>query len=184
MKKLLVVMMILAVSLTFGQEFGLFGVAPTVGIIFPENLDMGLQVGAKAQVGSLMDGKVGLFPVVNYWRASDDDWDEFHFSNIKVGCDFHYDLAQFVSGLYAGAGLAMNIVKVEYEYEWPVWNGMSYTTEKKTYDDSESKFGFSVFAGYALEVAGKEAFVEATYDIIEDFNTFGVKGGLYFNMKK
>jgi len=185
MKKLLVVMMVFLVSLSFASEFGLFQVAPTVGVIFPENLQMGLQVGAKANVGSLLDGKVGVYPVINYWRASHEDFDDYTFSNLKFGCDFHYDLSKQVAGLYAGAGLAMNMVKVSYEYEGVVWDGgMDYTTKKQTYDHSESEFGISFLVGYNLEVAGKQSFVEAKYDMIDNFNTFGVKGGVYFDLKK
>ncbi len=180
MKKIILVLMLCLVSFSFAGQFGLYQVAPTLGVIIPEDpFDMGFQVGAKANVGSLMDGKIGLYPVLNYWRTGAENFDDYTLSNIKLGVDFHYDLNQYFQGLYAGAGLAMNIVKSEFTVDYgPYYGG------KQSYDDSNNEFGFCVFGGYNFEMSGKPLFVEAKYDLINNLNTLGVKVGMFFDMKK
>jgi hypothetical protein len=184
MKKLLIVIMLLTVSFGFGQEFGLFQIAPMGGLIFPENdWEMGFQVGAKANIGTIMDGKIGLFPVVSYWSSKydwesayvDDDW-EYKLSNIKFGVDAHYDLSEYLNGAYAGAGLALNRVSIEYPHY--NWNGVDYKVTSKT--DSDMEFGISLLGGMNFG----NFFAEARYDMISDLNTFGIAGGMYFDMKK
>ncbi len=195
MKKLVLVVMILAVSFCFAGEFGLYKVAPTVGVIMPEDpWDMGLQIGAKANIGSVMDGKIGLFPVVSYW-ASKYDFNgvtdlELKLSNIKIGLDAHYDLSEYFTGLYAGAGLALNIVGTEYpsiDYDITGYTdyGMPIYDYKTTTDsNSESEIGISLLAGYNFELSGKPLFVEGRYDLIKNLNTLGVNVGMFFDMKK
>ena len=186
MKKLLVVMMIFLVSLSFAGDFGLFKAAPTAGLIFPENdWEMGFQVGAKAYVGSLMDGKIGLFPVVSYWASKydfdnafiDDDL-ELKMSNIKLGIDGHYDLGEFVDGLYAGAGLSLNILTIEFpSFDY---NYVAGTTKTGTDSDSDTNLGITLLAGYNFN----NFFVEGSFDLIDNLNTFGIKGGMWFDLKK
>jgi len=189
MKRLLVVFLVVLVSSLCAQDFGLYQVAPTVGVIFPEgDWNTGFQIGAKANVGSVMEDKIGLFPVVSYWSTkydydgmyADSDF-ELKLSNIKIGIDAHYDLGEYVENLYGGAGLAINMVKSEYpsvKYD-DNWNYRVVTES-----DTDSEFGISFLAGYKLEVSGKPLFVEGRYDVISNLNTLGLKVGMFFDMKK
>lgn len=177
MKKFLIVIMLFAVSFSFAQELGLYQIGPTAGIIMPEDpYEMGFQIGAKASIGSVWEDKIGLFPVVNYWSSTYEHYDESSLSNFKIGVDGHYDLSETMEGLYAGAGLAINIVQFEYEYT-------NYLGQTQTWDDSDTKFGISLLAGYNLELSGKPVFIEAKYDIIDELSTFGVKAGMFFDLK-
>jgi hypothetical protein len=178
MKKLVVLVMVFSLSFSFAGDFGLFKVGPTVGLIMPEDpYNVGFQIGAKAYAGSLMDGKIGLYPVLSYWRSSADQFEDFTLSNIKFGVDGHYDLSEYVDGLYAGAGLALNIVKTKWEIDLGALGG------KHSDDNSETKFGISLLAGYDLELSGKPIFVEGNYDIINNLSTIGLKAGMYFDLK-
>lgn len=108
-------MLLLTVSFSFSiaGEFGLFKVAPTVGLIFPEtDWRMGPQLGAKIYSGSLMEREIGLFPFINYW-SSKYKWENtfggnedlvLKMSNISFGVDCRYKLDKYVDGLYSEAG--------------------------------------------------------------------------------
>jgi len=187
MKKLLVVLMLCLVSFSFAAELGLNRVAPAVGVIFPEDdWNMGLQIGAVGDIGTVMEGKIGLFPVVSYWSSKYEyDWangdEDITMSNIKIGIDGHYDLSEQMDGLYAGAGIAFNFLKIEF----PTIIGYSDMGVPRygTNSDSETEIGFSILGGYNLELSGKPCFIEARYDIISDLNTFGIKAGMFFDLK-
>ncbi len=184
MKKSLVIILLISVTASFAADLGLYQVGPTLGFIMPEDpYDMGFQIGAKANIGSVMDGKIGLFPVVNYWRTSAEDFDDYTLSNIKIGIDAHYDLSEYVENLYAGAGLAMNVVGFSYTYPHATWNGNELVYEDKEISDSDNELGISLLVGYNLEVSGKPTFLEGKYDMIDNLNTIGVKAGVYFDMK-
>ncbi len=199
MKKLFIVMLFVIISVTFAADLGLYGIAPTVGIIMPEDdWEMGFQLGAKANIGviEIAEKEIGLYPVVSYW-SSKYDWEtsyldsdyEVTMSNIKFGIDAHYDLSEFVENMYAGVGVAMNRVKFEMpsvDYEivgYDQYNIPQYEWKETTIEETDTEFGFSFLAGYNLEMSGKAIFVEGRYDLINELNTLGVKVGMYFNLK-
>jgi len=177
MKKLTFLILVFAVSFAFSADLGLYQAGPTVGLIMPEDpFEMGFQIGAKANIGTVFEDKVGLFPVVNYWASSYEDYDDSKLSNFKIGVDGHYDLSETFDGLYAGAGVAINIVSTEFT--------VKYAGYQNSYDDSDTEFGISVLVGYNLILSEKPVFVEAKFDIIDELNTFGIKAGMFFDLNK
>ena len=175
MKKILVVVMLFAVSFSFAAELGLYKVGPTVGVILPENdWDSGLEIGAKAHIGRVWEDKIGLNPVVSYW-SSTQEWGglnqyEWKISNIKIGVDGHYDLSEQLEGLYAGVGVAFNRTSFDY-------SGYNYAS-----DHSDTEIGFSVLAGYNLDLSGMPLFIEANYDLT-NVDVLGIKAGMFFDLK-
>jgi len=187
MKKLTFLILVFAVSFAFSADLGLNKIAPTAGVIFPEDdWEMGLQLGAVASIGTVWEGKIGLFPVLSYWASNYEyDWangdEEITMSNIKIGIDGHYDLSEHMDGLYAGAGIALNRLKIEI----PVVTGYSQgVVQYGTDSDTDTEIGFTILAGYNIEISGKPCFIEGQYDIISDLNTFGIKAGMFFDLNK
>lgn len=180
MKKLLMVLSIvlLLTTYSFGQNLGLNAIAPKVGVIMPEDpWDTGFLVGAQADMGTVAEN-LGLFPFVAYWSSGYDLLGvDLTLSNIQIGADVHYAVPN-VQGLYAGGGLSFNILSIEF----PSYNYL--TGESTTDSDSESKIGFGFLAGYEIQLGGNAGFVEAKYNIISDLNTLEIAAGIYFDMTK
>lgn len=186
MKKIIIVIMFLIASFSFAGDFGLFKAAPTVGIIIPEaNWKTGPLFGVETFVGSLSEGKIELYPSINYW-SSKYTWEntfggdidlDLKMSNIRLGVDGHYNLSKYVAGLYAGIGLALNLLSVEHPE-----SKIDYLTgaiKTKTSSDAETKLSLSLLTGYNYN----NFFIESTLDLM-DPNTFSVKGGMWFDLKK
>ena len=186
MKKLLT---ILSIVLAFGfitnisaAELGLKAIAPQVGLVMPEDpWDTGFHVGAKANMGELTEG-LGLYPYVGYWSsgysysylaASED----ISLSNIQIGADAHYHLAD-VEGLYFGGGVSLNFLKMDIPTVDP------FTGQATTISDSNTEFGIGLLAGYELPIGSNLGFVQGKYNIISDFNTLELTVGIYFKTGK
>ena len=179
----LVILISVVVSLTIissatAQGLGFNGVGAKAGLIMPEDpWDTGFFVSITADLGEITEN-LSLVPFVGYWKSNYSIYEyDLGLSNIQLGADVHYFLSG-VPGLYAGGGLSLNLLSVEY----PTFNylGGGITTDS----ESETKLGFGFLAGYGFNVAGQNIFVEGKYNIISDFNTLELAVGIMFDLKK
>jgi len=180
MKKLIIVILIFSFTGIFAAELGLHQIAPTAGFILPEDdWEAGFQLGAVANIGKILEDKIGLFPVVSYWSSqykwgpSNSTYD-ITMSNIKIGLDGHYDLSEKIEGVYAGAGLAINRLKIE--------SPTYYTDGYGTSSHTDTEIGLSILGGYNLTISDYPCFIEGRFDLISDLNTLGVKFGMFFDL--
>ena len=178
MKKIFVLMLVVFVlSLTLpasASDMGLKRLGGKVGIIFPEDLDMGFMLGAAADVGEITDN-LNLVPLISYWNAGEEEGIfEVTVTNIQIGADVQYYIEN-VKGLYFGGGLSVNFKSAT----------SKNTATNQEWDNSETDIGIGLLGGYELPI-GKTTtgFAHLKYNIISDLNTFAVVLGVWFDMKK
>lgn len=167
----------LVVSPVTAQEFGLYSINPSASIVMPDHLDMGFGINVSANVGEVFPG-VELYPMISYWSAKWQNFNDFTVSNIAVGADAHYTMDSFPEGMYVGGGLNFNIVSSEYP-DYNYITGKSTTSSK-----SDNKIGLSAFAGYTFSMGSFGLFAEARYNMISDFNNLQLSVGVPFSLKK
>jgi hypothetical protein len=162
-------------------NIGFNGVWAGAGIVSPESpWDMGFNVTAYADLGEIMPNML-LLPTVGYWSSS---YSEFGFdlglSNFAVGADVNYFVMQKGTevGPYVGGGLSMNFMSIDY----PVVTNF-FTGQTGTESQSETKFGIKLKGGYAMKVGSMVGFAELGYNLISDFNTLQITGGVAFPIK-
>jgi hypothetical protein len=183
MRKMYVV---LAVILMFAaiapaQGIGLHAIAPKVGVVFPQDWDMGFLFGAKANLGEISED-LELHPFALYWTAGSDEFGiDLSLSNIQIGGDVVYFLPN-VEGLYVGGGLSINFLS--FEAGATFFNPFTGQTESITADESLTRIGISPVAGYEIPVGDNWAFVEVRYNIISDFNAFEIEVGYFFDLSR
>jgi len=173
---LLIAVILLATIPASASDLGLKRLGGKVGIIFPQDLDMGFMLGAAADMGELTDD-LKLIPLISYWSAgTTESGYDFSFSNFQVGADVQYYLKD-VKGLYFGGGLSINFTTVSWDIPAEL---AAY------YPDSESKtkIGIGLLGGYEMPL-GKTTtgFAQAKYNIISDASTFEINLGVWFDMK-
>lgn len=172
---LLIVLMVFA--LAFGVqaqklEFSNLGVAG--GVIFPQDeWDTGFRIGVNSNLGELTDD-LYLVPLAAYWSSGYTFGTfDLSLSNIQVGADVHY-MIKNVKGLYAGGGLSLNFLSVDF----PNLFGQG------TSSSSDTKIGIHLLSGYNVPIGNLDGFAEAKYNLVSDFNTFELTVGVYFDMGK
>ena len=178
MKKIfLFILLISVLSLTLpvsAADMGLKRLSGKVGIIFPEDLDMGFMLGAAADVGEITDN-LNLVPLISYWNAGEEEGSfEVTVTNFQIGADVQYYIEN-VKGLYFGGGLSVNFKSAT----------LKNTATNQEGDDSETDIGIGLLGGYELPI-GKTTtgFAHLKYNIISDLNTFAIVIGVWFDMKK
>jgi len=159
-KALLALMFISICSISFGQGLGLNSITVKGGVLLPEDpWDTGFTVGAKADIGEVMDG-VHLFPVLEYWLSSYDfGAGSLDLTNFQIGAEAHYSLADKVKGLYVGAGIVMNFISVDL----PSFSLFGVSTGGGS--SSTTDFGATVLAGYKIPVGSMQGVIEAKYNL-------------------
>jgi len=174
MKKIIVfTLLVMLCTTAFAGSLGLKSISPKVGLAMPENLDTTFYLGVGANMGEITEN-LDLVPYLGFWSSGKDlyggDWS---YSDFILGADVHYGI-ESVEGLYAGGGLSLNILTFSWEYP------TIYGDEDGS--DSETKIGIDILAGYEIPVAGKTAFAEIKYNIIDHFNTLEITIGMNFDM--
>ena len=186
MKKLtLVVVLVLSCILVLpvsAQKLEYNGFGVHGNLVFPENHNTGFGVGGSVNMGELSDN-IYLVPFADFWTASWEAFDDGSSTDIAIGADVHYFLDRKPQGVYFGGGLSLNFISFSYDFRGitgydPITFQPIYGTE--TFDDSETKIGFHPLAGYVFDLSGTEAFVEAKYLLISDWNTFMISFGALF----
>ena len=190
MKKFAVLTMVvvfLFISLpASAANMGLKRLNGQVGLLFPSSgypgIDFGtsFSIGAGADLGEITEN-LNLVPSLAYWIISADpavggvSGVDVSASNFQIAADVHYYLKD-VKGLYFGGGLSINFKSASVNYNIPGYIG--------EYSDSETDIGFGFLGGYEMPV-GKTmtGFAQAKYNIISNFNTFGIILGVWFDMK-
>ncbi len=177
MKKItLFVMLVALCSTAFAGNLGLKSIAPKVGLAMPENLDTTFYLGVGVNMGELTDN-LDLVPFLGFWSTGEETTSyEWSYSDFQLGADVHY-MIESIEGLYAGGGLALHFMtsKIEAKFEDPY----GYSLDGSTTD---TKFGFAALSGYELPVAGKTAFAEVKYTIVDNFNTLEITVGVNFDL--
>ena len=165
-----IVLMVLPAS---AQKLGYNGFSVHGNLVFPEDHNLGFGAGGSVNMGELSDG-LYLLPNANFWTATWDKFDDGRSTDIAIAGDVRYYLDRKPRGVYFGGGLSINFMSFSYDFTNP------FTNETVSYDDSETKIGFHPLAGYVFDLSGTQAFVEAKYLIISDWNTFMISFGAMF----
>ncbi len=159
------------------QKIEFTGIGAKAGIVLPESPfdNLGLQFGANAYLGELSDGLYWVMGL-NYWTVSNDEngFDQT-LSNFQIMEDVHYYLSGKPEGAFVGGGISYNLLS----WEATVDLGFLGTT---TISTDDSKIGFHPLAGYVFQLGEMNAFVEAKYNLISNFNTLDVVFGVNFDM--
>ena len=172
---------LMSVSLN-AQSLGLKTITVKGGLILPESpWDTGFLAGVEADMGEIANGFT-LVPIATYWSSGytytySTSYD-LSLSNFQVGADVHYSLEKVtnVKGLYAGGGLAFNILTTEF----PTYNYNTFTLE--TGSDTSTKLGIALLAGYNLQLGSMAGVVQGRYNIIDGLDTIELTLGILFDM--
>lgn len=162
-------------GISFAGDLAYKGIAGHVGLLLPQEdgLETGFGFGAIVDMGEISDG-IGLFPKVFYQLPGVEDPGagfDFTFSALVIGADLHYAVNE---QFYAGGGLALYNKMAEVEFTNP------FTGQKQTEDDSESAIGITLLGGYNLDLGGMPAAIEASYNIVADYNHLEIALNVFF----
>lgn len=177
MKKItLFLMFAVLCSTAFAGNIGLKSIMPKVGLAMPENGDATFYLGVGANMGEITDN-LDLVPFLGFWsNGESNSYYEWSYSDFQVGADVHYGI-ESIDGLYAGGGLSLNFftTKLESKYDDPYYGNLDSST-------TDTKIGFAVLSGYELPIAGKVAFAEVKYSLVDYFNTLEITIGVNFDL--
>ena len=159
------------------SDLGFKGIRPKLGLIMPEDdCDTGLLLGVGADMGTITKN-LRLAPFLTYWNSGYDEYDlDLSLSNIQLGADVHY-MFPSVHGLYAGGGLSINLLSVDY----PVY--VYNSDEVKTESDSETELGIGFLGGYEMMVGKMKGFGELKFNMIDELDTLELLIGIHFDMR-
>jgi len=152
-------------------SFSLDRLSLSGGAIYPFNSWYpGYQIGAGLSVFQLSED-ISISTGVCYWESqnSKEIMEGVALSDVRIGLGFKYDLP--ASGYYSGFGLSYNSIYKDYH---------NSRMPQPLQQEPENLFGASLFTGYNISYDGYDAlFAELEYSHISNYNTIGLKFGLY-----
>ncbi len=185
MKKVLLiaVLTLVVTGLSFAQtDIGLYGIGGKIGITDPgSGVGSALTFGASADIGSIMDGQIGLQADVAYWSKSYGMGDHWKISQFGIAVIGKYFFAEASEQLrpFAGGGLGININSVSWEYD--DWLGGGTTKGS----DSSTDIGLHVVGGADYKLSDSmKGFAEFRYMLGGDWNFWAIFGGVIFSLGK
>lgn len=144
-KLLLVLMMVLMASVSFGTAIGVKGgYAMYTG---DADFMKGFSFGADVQFSM---GPLVIAPELLYTAASHEDDSNATMSDLGLNVNAFFKIP--VVGLYAGAGLGFHFLKAEYD---------------GTEIASDEKLGYQIMAGYQIDLPAIKPFIEARYTNVD-----------------
>ena len=183
-----VVIAALAVLCAFGaaqaqSNIGFFGIGGKLGITDPgAGVGSAITFGASANLGTIMDGKIGLQADVTYWAKDygfGDDWKISQFGIAVIG---KYYFAADTEKLrpFAGGGLGFNINSVSGPSYTDPWTG-----HEEDNDASDTDIGLHIVGGVDYQLSEQvTGFAEFRYMVGGDWDFYAIFVGAIFNLNK
>ena len=182
MKKVNVLVAVVVICFVFSgfavaqNNIGFNGVGAFVGFAMPDNIDNTLAFGAKADLGTIMDGKVAIEGDLSFWKKSEDEgtW-EFSYSQLTIGALGKYFLNPMNSMKpYVGGGVGLTIATAKAEYSG---TANQYVND---WDESDTELGITLMGGVNFDLSDTlTGFAEARYQL-GGTDTFMIVAGAMF----
>lgn len=175
MKKLVVMLALIAASVSFASAQGRFSVGPEVAIPMGDFGDaVGVGIGGSLRYEAPINDNLswtGTVGFISFSKKSFDDGfgDEYDYSAsiIPIQAGIKYYFTESFNGFYVGAEAGLNLVKVK----------VSYLDASAT--ESDTKFGFAPQIGYHIASID----IAARYQVIADADYLGFRIAYVFGGK-
>lgn len=172
MRPFIPAVLVLALAMTAGgpataADFGFRGIDLHGGVSLPSDWDSGWTAGASVNIGEIVDG-LYLYPAIFYSQADDSATlfgtrVDLEVTDIAVGAEVRYFLAQELRGFYFGGGAYFNRVNTEAA----VRSGPFVVVV----EDEADEAGAMGLAGYRLPLGERlSGSLEARYNLVSDFD--------------
>jgi hypothetical protein len=160
MKKLVVMMALIAASVSFASAQGRFSVGAELGLPMGDFGDIsGLGIGGTVRYESAINENLNWMGTAGYISFAEKDDYGVKVSIIPIQAGLKYYFNESFNGFYGGAQIGFNIVKAKTDFL-----GESVSA-------SDTEFGFAPEIGYHLSVID----ISARYQVISDADYVGFR---------
>jgi hypothetical protein len=160
MKKLVVMLALIAASASFASAQGRFSLGAELALPMGDFGDFsGIGFGGTVRYEAPINDNLNWTGTAGYIGFGEKDDSGLKISIIPIQGGLKYYFTESFNGFYGGADLGVNIVKAKFDFAG------------ESYSDSETKFGFAPQIGYHLSALD----ISARYQIIADFDYVGFR---------
>jgi hypothetical protein len=160
MKKLVVMVALIAASVSFASAQGRFSVGAELALPMGDFGDVsGLGIGGTVRYESAINDNLNWTGTAGYISFAEKDDYNLKISMIPIQAGLKYYFTESFNGFYGGAQLGVSIVKAKSDFF-----GESVSA-------SDTEFGFAPEIGYHLSVID----ISARYQIVSDFDYVGFR---------
>lgn len=171
MKKLVVMLALIAGSVSFAAAQGRFSVGPEVAIPMGDFGDaVGLGIGASVRYEAPINENLSWMGTVGFISFAKKSIDtgfgdvDLSASIIPIQAGIKYYFTESFNGFYAGAEAGLNLLKAKTSFDG------------ESDSESETKFGFAPQIGYHISMID----ISARYQVIADADYFGIRVAYVF----